>query len=398
MPAYLREILDVLLRWTHLIAGIMWVGNSMLFNWLDRNLVMPDKPKEGLIGEIWMVHSGGFYQVEKKRLAPSQMPAVLHWFKWQAYTTWITGFLLLGVVYHMGGAGMLVDVQSKVSHGTAVGISIGVLVVGWVVYDGLWRSPLGRMGIVPVLISIALLFGAVFGLTQVFGGRAAFIHVGALMGTLMAANVAMHIIPSQRELVAATQAGQVQDTALSVRAKTRSIHNNYMTFPVLFTMLSNHFSSIYGSHLNAVLLCLVITGGALVRHWMNIRFTFPAWRVALASTLAVAIGLLAFLTNLPAPGAAAAAATGERVSFAAVRMVLGQRCVPCHAAHPTDDENRIAPAGVKFDEPQLIAMYKDRIRVRAVVTRTMPNGNKTGMTQDERDLLAKWFAQGAPIE
>jgi uncharacterized membrane protein len=403
MPPEVRDLLDLVLRWIHLIAGIMWVGNSMLFNWLDRNLVKPDamrpdvKP-ELLDGEIWMVHSGGFYQVEKKQLEPSQMPKVLHWFKWQAYTTWITGFLLLGIVYYHA-TGMLVDVGAAVSHGQAVGIGLATLFVGYAVYDGLWRSPLGKMGLAPVVVSFALLGGVVWGLTHTFGGRAAYIHVGALLGSLMAGNVAMHIIPSQRELVKMTKDGKLQDTALGKRAKTRSIHNNYMTFPVLFIMVSNHFPQTYGSHLSAQVLGVLIVAGALSRHFMNIRFTFKPWLPSLLGTITCGVGALFFLITRPAPASTSTLVKDDtKVAFTTVHLIVQQRCLPCHSERPTDSDNKVAPAGIKLDSPQQIKMYSERIKVRAVINKTMPNGNKTGMTQEERDVVAKWLIQGASTE
>jgi uncharacterized membrane protein len=403
MPPEVRDLLDLVLRWIHLIAGIMWVGNSMLFNWLDRNLVKPEKMRadvkpELFEGEIWMVHSGAFYQVEKKRLEPSQMPPTLHWFKWQAYTTWITGFLLLGVVYYHT-AGMLVDVGGTIGRGTAVGIGLGTLLLGWAIYDGLWRSPLGKMGVVPVLVSFSLLGGVVWLLTHTLSGRAAYIHVGALLGSLMAGNVAMHIIPSQRELVKMTKEGKLQDTALGARAKTRSIHNNYMTFPVLFIMVSNHFPQTYGSHLSAHILGVLIAAGALSRHFMNIRFWFKPWLPSLLGTIAVAIGALLFLVTRQAPASPSTLVKDDaKVSFTTVHLIVQARCLPCHSEHPTDSDNKVAPAGIKFDSPQQIKMYSERIKVRAVINKTMPNGNKTQMTQEERDVVAKWLAQGASIE
>src|SRR5580700_3913080 len=207
----LRELLDVLLRWMHVIAGIMWVGNSLLFNWLDRNLVRDADGNERHLGRIWLLHSGGFYDVEKKFLAPSEMPRVLHWFKWQAYTTWMSGVALLTLLYWTGGATLMIDpAVMRLGAGEAVAIGVGVLVGGWAVYDGVWRL-LGRVEAVAQVVSLVLLAAVIWALTHVLGGRAAFIHVGAMLGTIMAGNVAMHIVPSQRRLVAATQAGRAQD-------------------------------------------------------------------------------------------------------------------------------------------------------------------------------------------
>ena len=403
MDSNARELLDLVFRWIHVIAGIMWVGNSMLFNWLDRNLVLPSgAKKEGLIGEIWMVHSGGFYQVEKKQLAPAQMPAVLHWFKWQSYTTWVTGICLLGIVYYMGGATYLVDSEvSSIRVGTAMAIGAGVIVGSFVTYDLLWRSPLAKHSYLAVPVSLALAAGVVYALTHLLSGRAAFIHVGAMLGTLMAGNVFFHIIPSQRELVALTKAGKAQDATLSSHAKQRSIHNNYMTFPLLFTMVSNHFSGIYGSKVNWVILGVLFVAGATVRHFMNIRFTYTKWIYAIAATVTATFVALFFLVLRPASASAGATSVmpqGEHVSFTTVRLILNQRCVPCHSKAPTDPAWKMAPNNVMFDTNENVKKYAERIKARAVISKTMPLGNKTAMTEDEREVLGLWLLQGASVE
>ncbi len=402
MDSNLRELLDLVFRWVHLIAGIMWIGNSMLFNWLDRNLVMPENPKKGLIGEIWMVHSGGFYQVEKKHLAPAQMPNVLHWFKWQAYTTWISGIFLLGIVYYMGGGSFLVDPGvSKISVPAATAVGLGTLALAFATYDLLWRSPLKKHESVAAPLSLVIFAGIVFGLTHVLSARAAYIHVGALIGTVMAGNVFFHIMPAQRALVKATLEGREQDAALGAHAKQRSIHNNYMTFPLLFIMISNHFPSTYGHKYNWLVLFVIIVAGAGVRHFMNIRFTFKQWLPSLIAVVVVALVTLFFLiVRTPAATAASsAAATGphEHVSYTAVSLVIGQRCLPCHSKTPTEAMFQVAPNGVMFDSPEQVRAYSERIKARAIIQRTMPFINKTGMTDDERELLATWIQGGAQI-
>lgn len=406
MDAHVRELLDLIARWLHLIAGIMWVGNSMLFNWLDRNLVRrvdtPGEPTDPRhVGEIWMVHSGGFYQVEKKFLAPSQMPPILHWFKWQAYTTWMSGIALLVLVYYMGGGALLVDPSvSNITPHQATLIGLATVFGGLAVYDGLWRSPIAKHELGATLLSLGLLAGMVYWLSTVLSGRAAYIHVGALLGTCMAGNVFLHIIPSQRELIAATTSGRDQDPKLSWRAKQRSIHNNYMTFPLLFLMLSSHFSSTFGHAHRALVLGVLMVAGASVRHILNIRFGFPHWKPALGATLTAAILVLAWLL-VPfgkAEGVAnAAAAAGPPVSFANVRTVIQERCTSCHSASPKDTVFTTAPNGVVFDSPEQIHLYAERIASRAVMSKTMPLANRTNMTDDERALLGRWVAQGAKI-
>lgn len=403
MDPNVRELLDLVFRWVHVIAGIMWVGNSMLFNWLDRNLVNDGEAKGPRHeGTIWMVHSGGFYEVEKKQLAPSEMPATLHWFKWQAYITWMTGFVLLLVVYYGAGGTFLTDpsVASLHPH-LASTLGIGSLFLGFTVYDGLWRSPLAKHEKVLIPLSIALGVGLVFALTHLLSGRAAFIHVGATIGSLMAGNVAMHIIPSQRVLVAATKAGQPQDKAFARRAKQRSIHNNYLTFPLIFTMISNHFPSTYGHKQGWLVLLVIITAGAVIRHFMNIRFTFPGWKVPLVATGVVGAGLVFwFFTHAASQAATAppAGSSGEKVSFSAVRLVVAQRCIQCHSATPTDDVFKTAPTGIMMDTPEQIHALAERIKTRAVISKTMPLANKTHMTQEERDMLGQWVFEGAKMD
>jgi uncharacterized membrane protein len=394
-----RELLDVLLRWVHVVAGIMWIGNSLLFNWLDRNLVRDAGANDRHLGRILLLHSGGFYDVEKKFLAPSEMPRILHWFKWQAYTTWMTGFLLLTLLYWTGGATLMIDPTiAHLSPAAAVHIGVGVVIGSWIIYDGVWRL-LGRFENVAIALSLALLAGLVWTLTHVLSGRAAFIHVGAVLGTCMAGNVAMHIMPSQRKLVAATTSGKPQDPRDSAHAKQRSIHNNYMTFPLIFTMLSNHFSTIYGSSLSWLLLGILFVGGALVRHWLNVRFTFRAWIPALAVTVLASVGAVGFFVMRP-QGAASAAAlpNAPPVAFAQVQFILHERCTPCHSDHPTIVSNPVAPAAVRFDTPEQVALWHERIRARVVVTRSMPLNNRTEMTEEERDTLARWFVEGAPMQ
>ncbi|HWL87037.1 MAG TPA: urate hydroxylase PuuD [Polyangiaceae bacterium] len=400
MDSNLRELFDLLIRWVHLIAGIMWIGNSMLWNWLDRNLLPREGAPEGFEGEIWLVHSGGFYQMEKKQLAPNQMPAVLHWFKWQAYTTWMSGFALLLLVYYMGDASFLVDpAVAKISHGEAMAIGLGSLAGGFLIYDVIWRSPLRAREPVAIALCLMLLLAIIYGLNHLLSGRAAFIHVGTLLGSIMVGNVFFHIIPSQRELIALTKSGKRQGAKLGKHAKQRSIHNNYMTFPVLFVMLSNHFPSAYGNSLNWLILIVLMVAGALVRHFMNIRFWWRPWLPAATVTVIVAVGIaFALVSRTSAPAAMAATDPRDKVDFTAVRIIMRQRCSPCHSAKPTDDQWKQAPNNVMFDTPEQIKMFSERIKSRVVISKTMPFGNKTGMTQDERDVLARWFLQGSSIQ
>jgi uncharacterized membrane protein len=392
----LSELADLLLRWFHVIAGIMWIGNSLLFNWLDRNLV----PKQGTDGEIWLLHSGGFYQIEKKMLRPYQMPDKVHWFMWQNLSTWVSGILLLVVVYYMGESAWLVDPGAgHVSYSTAVSAAVGTLLGGWVVYDLVCRSPLRHRPLVGGAICLALLFAAAWGLCQVMTPRAAFIHVGVLLGTLMTGNVWMVIIPSQRDLVSATRDGREQDRSLSLRAKQRSIHNNYMTFPLIFIMVSNHFPSTYSHRLNWLILAVLMVGGALVRHFMNIRFGFARWRPAIAASAVATIAVAYAIVSTPASSGASDAelAAGPPVPFESVQAIVSLRCVSCHSATPSDQLFRAAPNGLMLDTPDQIIAAARRIRVR-VEGRTMPFANRTHMTDDERTTVVRWVAQGAALK
>ena len=399
MEATVRELLDLFVRWVHVIAGIMWIGNSLLFNWLDRNLRPVEPAKEGVQGKIWLLHSGAFYEVEKKLLPPGMTyPAKVHWFMFQNLTTWVSGICLLVLVYYMGGAAYMLDPSvASISTGAAIAIGVSVLIGGWLVYDLLWRSPLGQNTPLAFAISFALLLGVSYGLTQLLSGRAAYIHVGAMLGTLMTANVWRYVVPSQRELVAATRAGLPQDPALSYRAKQRSIHNNYMTFPVIFIMISGHFPSTYGNQLNWLILAILMVGSATVRHLMNIRFSYGNWLRLAAATTLITIALVFYLIARTR-GPASVAAGGALVAFVNARAVIQQRCVACHSARPTDDLFTAAPAGVAFDTPEQIKAMAARIKERAEVQKNMPFGNLTGMTDEERALLGAWVDQGANIK
>ena len=399
MPAVALEWLNLLVRWIHVIAAIMWIGDSFLFMWMDSSLTAPTRKREGAVaGELWMVHSGGFYEVVKRRyLAPEELPPHLHWFKWESYFTWISGFFLLGIVYYFGGGIFLVDRSVlPLSPPAAIGLSLGLLASGWMVYDALWTSPLARNPRAAAMVSFALIVALAFGLTRVFSGRAAFLHLGAVLGTIMTANVWRRIIPAQGRMLAATRAGTPVDVTLGERAKTRSIHNHYLTLPVLFTMLSNHFPGTWGHPLAWLSLVLLVVLGASVKYVMNFRSRSNRWIV-----LAGAASLVGAVTLAVRAGAPAASASAYRadppVAFETARAIIETRCVTCHSAKPTNPAFPQAPLGVRLDEPERIAALAPRILARAVVTETMPLGNLTGMTAEERRILGAWIAQGAKL-
>jgi uncharacterized membrane protein len=398
MDASFREILDLITRWIHLIAGIMWVGNSLLFNWLDRNLeTTPGRRKEHL-GRIWLLHSGAFYDVEKTMLAPGEMPKVLHWFKWQSYTTWLSGVALLYIVYYMGDGSYLVMAGGPVKVEAAKDIGIGLLILSVLAYEIVWRILGNRLPELAMFISLGSLIGITYFACQVFAGRAAFIHVGAVLGSCMAGNVFFHIMPSQRELVAATTSGRAQDPSYSIRAKQRSIHNNYMTFPLLLIMLSNHFPAVYGHKHAWLVLLTLLAVGAMVRHVLNIRFHFKAWVPALVSTIAFGVIALFYFVASPRNSGASSSQVGEKIAFVRVHLVIRERCVPCHAEQPTDSTYARAPKGVLLETPAQIKAYAEQIKVQAVISRAMPQGNKTGITEAERTLLGQWILGGANLD
>jgi uncharacterized membrane protein len=398
----MTDLLDLALRWVHVIAGIMWIGNSLLFNWLDRNLRTPTSGAADAQGDIWLIHSGGFYLVEKTSLAGRPLPVPLHWFKWQAYTTWLTGAALLIVVYYAGGRALLADPSvAAIGHTMAIAVAVGSIVGGWLLYDTLWRNVAPRAAAYAAALSIVGLVSLLFALTSLLSGRAAFLHVGAVLGTIMAANVKTVIMPSQDVLVTAVREGRVPDQAVANAAKTRSIHNNYLTFPVILLMVSSHFPLLYSHRWSWLTLLVLIAIGATVRHIMNVRFTYRRWVPALAGTVVTGAVVLYLLVAYGGGRATAATpialAGADSVTFADVRTIIDRRCAVCHSRQPSDLSFGIAPGGVAFDTPAEIGAAAGRIRERAVVTQTMPPSNKTHITERERSILARWIERGAFI-
>jgi uncharacterized membrane protein len=400
---HVTELLDVIFRWAHLIAGIMWVGNSMLFNWLDRNLEKDSKLGRLSQGKIWMLHSGAFYEAEKKLLAPGEMPPTLHWFKWQNFATWATGISLFTIVYYLNKTAFLVDPSlHDISQGVALTLSISAVFIAWLLYDLMWRTFGESSPRIATAISIAMLFGCIYVFSTVFSGRGAYMQIGVMIGTIMTGNVWMVIVPSQRELVNSTNEGREQDPSLSIRAKQRSIHNNYLTFPLLFIMVSNHVPAATSHPLNWLILILVMIGGSGVRHFMNTRYLGGGKERPRRAWLGPAIGAGAFtiaafliITRIHPPGVEEAAMP---ISFKRAHEIIAVRCVPCHSAKPMDDMFTTAPAGVVFDTPPQIKLMAERIRVRAVEQQSMPFNNKTGITDKERGELGRWIRDGALLE
>ena len=388
MDPYANEWLDLLVRWLHVVAAIAWIGSSFYFIALDNHLRPPKDEADaerGVGGEAWEIHGGGFYQVQKYTLAPKTLPEPLHWFKWEAYTTWLSGFSLLIVLYYVNADTYLIDKSvADLEPWEAIAISVGLLVAAWLVYDGLCRVIANDLIIGAALLVLVTL--AAWGVSHLFSGRAEYIQIGAMLGTIMAANVFFVIIPAHWDLIRAKEAGREPNAAAALEAKRRSVHNNYLTLPVVFTMISNHFPITYGhSYSWLILVCLLVIG-AWVRHFFNVRHTGrTAWWVPV--TAAAGIAAVAIVIR---PGGSSG---GTAVPFTRAQAIVEERCVPCHSAHPTKVNS--APMGIVFDTPKQIAAQARLIEQVAVNTKVMPLGNQTGMTQAERDTLGAWIRQGA---
>lgn len=410
MDAHLTEWLNLGIRWIHMIVGIAWIGASFYFVWLENNLNRAN-PREGLSGDLWAIHGGGIYHLEKYKLAPPQMPENLHWFKWEAYTTWLSGVALLMVVYYLNPSLYLVLPGSDLSPAAAVAIGFGSLIVGWFVYDLLCDSPLGKTPALLGLVLFVLVIAACWGYSQIFSGRAAYIHTGALIGTIMVGNVFRIIMPAQRALVKAIEESRTPDPILPAKGLLRSRHNNYFTLPVLFIMISNHFPSTYGSQYNWLILAALGALSVLVRHYFNTRHDSNrfAWALPAAAIGMVCLAFVLSPNRQPVPQNLAPA-TPEQASiseqksgatdhneFNKVSSVIEERCTVCHSATPTSPLFSAAPAGVMFDTPEQIQQMAAKIHAQTVASQIMPLGNITQMTQEERDLLASWIEQGAQI-
>src|SRR6478736_4335538 len=399
MDSYLIDFLGLLVRWLHVIAGIAWIGSSFYFIWLD-NTIEPPSPeseaaRKGVAGELWAVHGGGFYNPQKYAVAPATLPEKLHWFKWEAYTTWLSGTALLLLVYWLKAGAMLVDDKVRtLTPLQAVGLGAASMIGSWICYDLLCKSPLGkREGLLGIAV-FGFITALAWGLAHAFGGRAAFIHVGAAIGTIMAGNVAMVIIPGQRRMVAAMKAGQTPNPADGKRAKQRSVHNNYFTLPVIFIMVSNHYATTYAHPYNWAVLMLIAAAGVSIRHFFNRKHKgVYAWQYP-----AFAAVLLAVVAWWTAPHLQPLPPVEGEVNFNCVRSIVGSRCVACHSPAPTFAGITAPPAGVLLHTPADLLANAQRVYQQVVVTRIMPLGNTTGMTDQERAVIAAWVRAGAKPE
>jgi uncharacterized membrane protein len=386
MDPYLRDVLDVLLRMLHVTAGIAWIGASFYFVRLDLSLRPSKDTREaeaGVAGEFWGVHGGGLYHSRKFRLAPPEMPEPLHWFKWEAYTTWLSGFALMIVLYYVDADVRLIDPRvADLSTWAAIALSVAGLAVAWVVYDVLCRTVGERSHTALAAIGVALVAVAAWGAGQLFAPRAAYLQVGAMLGTIMAANVFLVIIPAHRKLVAAMEEGRKPDPAPFERAKDRSVHNNYLTLPVLFTMLVGHFAFVFSADEAWLAFVAIAVLTALIRVFYN---RWHAGRREWWIPVLAALAVFALALWLLQPEDAETGVTGP-VAFEDVAPVIEERCATCHSGAS-------APLGVRLETREEIEARAEDIRRLAVVTRAMPPGNSTGMTEEERDLLAAWAAQ-----
>lgn len=391
--AFAADWLNILLRWAHMIVGIAWVGASFYFIWLDNHLHKPLDPADaakGIGGEVWAVHGGGFYTAKKFTLAPERLPPELHWFKWEAYTTLVTGFFLLCLVYYYGAEIALIDpAVMQISKTEAICIGIGSLVLGWLVYDFLCRSAFGEDEVVLGALLFFYCAGAAWALCHVFSGRGAYIHFGAMLGTIMALNVYFVIIPGQRELVKAKAEGRIPDPKFGLMGRQRSVHNTYFTLPVLFTMISNHAAGLYGHEWNWILLILISVAGTLIRVWFVQRHKGDANPLMLASGFVV-LAMTALL-SMPRPSSDG----GGPVAFDQVQPIVQARCVSCHAAKPTQEGITAPPKGVILETPSQIHAMAAAINQQAAASKVMPPGNMTNITDAERRMIARWFKGGA---
>jgi uncharacterized membrane protein len=394
LASHLSDWLHLVVRWLHVTAAIAWVGASFYFIALDHSLedAGDEHAGRGVGGESWEIHGGGFYRIEKFKVAPAQLPRSLRWFKWEAYLTWLSGFGLLVLLYYADPATFLIDPQvMKLEGWVAVAASLLVLGLGWLAYDGLSRA-LETRPLALALAVAALSVLVVLVCTQLFSARAAYIQAGATLGTWMAANVLFTIIPGQRELVRAMQQGRDPDPAFGIRGKQRSVHNNYLTLPVIFAMISQHFPFTYGHAYGALILLALMAAGVLVQHYLNVRHRGESE----PSLLFGAAGIVAVVALLTGPSLAPAAPLSADEVVAA-RQVFRARCVACHAEKPADLTFTAPPKGLSFETDERIKANARNIYQQVVVTRAMPLANKTGMTEDERDLIARWFRSGAPL-
>jgi uncharacterized membrane protein len=387
VDVFLGEWANLLIRWMHMIVGIGWIGTSFYFMALDYSLDKRERANPGILGTAWQVHGGGFYHVEKYTVAPPQLPDKLHWFKWEAYLTWVTGFGLLIVQYYLHARSYLIDPSVlPLEPWQAIVISLGSILVGWGIYEGLCRSPIGQNATILAVCFFALIMGAAVFYTHVFSGRGAFLHVGALTGSIMATNVFAVIIPNQKKMIAQMLRGETPDPYYGMVGKQRSTHNNYLTLPVLLMMVSPHYPFL-SSHPHAwLVVALILIAGASIRHYLNRVDAGDDWK-SYGWAAPVAIGALMIAIFVTAPRAPQG---GAAVSDAEVLTISQKHCTMCHAAKPTHESFQEAPKNIALESVADLRKYAALIYLQAVQNKAMPLGNETGMTDEERNELGRW--------
>jgi len=390
MEAHLHMWLSLLVRWAHLIVGIAWIGASFYFNWLENHLQRQNQP-EGTAGDLWAVHGGGFYYLKKFSVTPGELPPNLHWFKWEAYTTWLSGMALLIIVFYWNAQTYMLDPQvSGISPASAIAIGILSLLSSWIVYDLLCCSELSRREWLLAGLILAWFVLLAWTLSTWLSGRAAYIHVGAAIGTIMVANVFRVIIPAQKDLVNAVTENRTPDASKGRKALQRSRHNNYFTLPVLFIMISGHYPATYGHHQNWLVLLIFSLAAVAIRHYFNIRHLpgFRAW--PLIPALLLLAGLVVITAPQPVPVDQTGVATAS-IQTDEIYAIIEERCTSCHARVPSFEGFTSAPLGVELDSQQKLVQHAERVYQSVVVTRIMPLANFTHMTDAERQLVAQWF-------
>jgi uncharacterized membrane protein len=380
------------MRWFHLTTGIAWIGASFYFNWLENTLNRDPGQKPGIAGNLWAIHGGGFYYLEKYKNAPEVIPNDLHWFKWEAYFTWLSGVALLIIVFYCNLDLLLApESVARLDRTQSVLVGLASPFLAWFCYDFLCKTRLGRAGVLFSIVGICILALSAFGLDQIFSSRGSFMHIGAMIGTIMVGNVFRVIIPSQKAMVAAAHLGKEPDPQLGRQALQRSRHNNYLTLPVLFIMISNHYPATYMHHYPWAILTGIIAVGMITRHYFNIRKKSPRAVIYIYGACMGTISLI-FATKSNSVEPVPSAST---VSFSTIQEIIYKRCIQCHSSTPTDETFTIAPLGVTFDTQDQIKANVAAIRYRAIDLKDMPFNNKTGMTAEERSQLRLWIDAGA---
>jgi uncharacterized membrane protein len=399
LNSIITEWASLIFRWLHVVAAVGWIGSSFYFIHLDLSLQKRDGLPEGVSGDAWQVHGGGFYNIVKYLVAPKQLPDHLTWFYWEAYATWLSGFALVIVVYYLDAELFLVDKSVlDLSPLQAGAFSLVSLALAWGLYEMACRTAFAKQELAFVLTGYAFLVALTYAFTHVLSGRGAFNQIGAIIGTIMVANVFLNIIPGQRKTVAALIAGQKPDPRYGIEGKLRSVHNNYLTLPVILLMISNHYPLLYATRYNWVIVAIVLALGPVIRHFYNSRHAgkgspWWTWGVAAAGMIAIALLSAAGPRDAKVGATAPGAATP---SFKTVENIVSSRCSPCHASDPVWAGIVTAPRAILLDDPEHIVRNARLIGRNAAWSNAMPPGNITEMTEAERATLAAWLDAGAP--